>query len=55
MKNELCVKLVIYKDYKEMHGQQNIKYLGTLRRDAKSCGRNTPDFLKVKDSYYSQL
>jgi len=22
---ELCVKLVIYKDYTEMHGQQNIK------------------------------
>jgi len=22
---ELCVKLVIYKDYPEMHGQQNIK------------------------------
>jgi len=23
---ELCVKLVIYKDYSEMHGQQNIKF-----------------------------
>jgi hypothetical protein len=23
---ELCVKLVIYKDYTEMHGQQNIKF-----------------------------
>jgi len=23
--NDLCVKLVIYKDYAEMHGQQNIK------------------------------
>jgi hypothetical protein len=23
---ELCVKLVIYKDYTKMHGQQNIKY-----------------------------
>jgi hypothetical protein len=22
---ELCVRLVIYKDYTEMHGQQNIK------------------------------
>ena len=22
---ELCVKLVIYKDYTEMHGQQDIK------------------------------
>ena len=22
---ELCVKLVVYKDYTEMHGQQNIK------------------------------
>ena len=22
---ELCVKMVIYKDYAEMHGQQNIK------------------------------
>jgi len=22
---ELCVKLVIYKDYTEIHGQQNIK------------------------------
>ena len=26
VKKELCVKLVIYKDYIEMHGQQNIKY-----------------------------
>jgi len=25
MKKELCVKLVIYKDYTEMHGKQNIK------------------------------
>jgi len=25
MKKELCVKLVIYKDYTEMHGQQNMK------------------------------
>jgi len=23
---ELCVKFVIYKDYTEMHGQQNIKF-----------------------------
>jgi len=23
---ELCVELVIYKDYTEMHGQQNIKF-----------------------------
>jgi len=26
MKKELRVKLVIYKDYTETHGQQNIKY-----------------------------
>jgi len=26
MKKELCVKLVVYKDYTEMHGQQNIEY-----------------------------
>ena len=26
---ELCVKLVIYKDYTEMHGQQNIKFYNT--------------------------
>ena len=25
MKKELCVKLVIYKGYTEMHGQQDIK------------------------------
>jgi hypothetical protein len=25
MKKELCVKLVICKDYTEMHGQQNMK------------------------------
>jgi len=25
MKKELCFKFVIYKDYTEMHGQQNIK------------------------------
>ena len=30
-KKELCVKLVIYKDYTEMqHGQQNIKKVQTL-------------------------
>jgi hypothetical protein len=23
---ELCLKLVIYKDYTEMHGQQNVKF-----------------------------
>jgi hypothetical protein len=23
---ELCAKLVIYKDYTEMHGQENIKF-----------------------------
>jgi len=27
---ELCVKLVIYKNYIEMHGQQNIKFNLTL-------------------------
>jgi hypothetical protein len=26
---ELCVKLVIYKDYTEIHGQQNIKICRT--------------------------
>ena len=26
MKKKLCVKLVIYKDCNEMHGQQNIKF-----------------------------
>jgi hypothetical protein len=25
MKKELCVKLVIYKDYTEIHGQKNTK------------------------------
>jgi len=29
-KKELCVKLVIYKNYTEMHGQQNIKFQTTL-------------------------
>jgi hypothetical protein len=27
MKRELCVKFVIYKDYTEMHGQQNTKFI----------------------------
>jgi hypothetical protein len=27
---KLCVKLVIYKDYTEMHGQQNIKFLSLV-------------------------
>jgi hypothetical protein len=27
MKKELCVKLVMYKDYTEMHGQRNIKII----------------------------
>ena len=34
MKKELYVKLVIYKDYTEMHGKQNIKkviWLSALR------------------------
>jgi len=26
---ELCVKLVIYKDYTEMHGQQDTKFYNT--------------------------
>jgi hypothetical protein len=26
MKKELCIKLAIYKDYTEMHRQQNIKF-----------------------------
>jgi len=31
MKKELCVKVVICKDYTEMHGQQNItKMKGTI-------------------------
>jgi hypothetical protein len=31
---ELCVKLVIYKYYTEMHGQQNIKNQHILNRIA---------------------
>jgi len=27
---KLCVKLVIYKDHTGMHGQQNIKIIGTV-------------------------
>jgi len=30
MKKELHVKLVIYKDYTEMHGQQNIKFFKNI-------------------------
>ena len=30
IKKELCVKLVIYKDYTEMHGQQNIKFPNSM-------------------------
>ena len=30
MKKELCIKLVIYKDYTVMRGQQNIKLLSEL-------------------------
>jgi hypothetical protein len=30
MKKELCVKLVIYKDYIEMYGQQNITFYSSL-------------------------
>jgi len=36
---ELCVKLVIYKNYTEMHGQQNIK--NDLRVLLTHCGRVT--------------
>jgi hypothetical protein len=31
-KKELCVKLIIYKDYTEMHGQQNIKFYNHVSR-----------------------
>jgi len=35
---ELCVKLVIYKDYTEMHGQQNIKLFYIISSDLpKAC------------------
>jgi hypothetical protein len=34
MKKELCVKLVIYKDYTEMRGQQNIKSLSIYCLDS---------------------
>jgi len=41
MEKELCVKLIIYKDYTEMHGQQNIKSLklGSLkmRKSMEDC------------------
>ena len=30
MRKELCVKLVIYKNYTEMHGQQNINYFDVV-------------------------
>jgi len=30
MKKELCIKLVIYKNYTEMHGQQNMKQYGNM-------------------------
>jgi len=30
MKKQLCVKLVIYKNYTEMYGQQNIKFNNVL-------------------------
>jgi hypothetical protein len=36
MKKELCVRLVIYKDCTEMHGQQNIKFNNTVS-DHNSC------------------
>ena len=29
-RKELCIKLVIYKDYTKMHGQQNIKFYSIL-------------------------
>jgi hypothetical protein len=41
---ELCVKLVIYKDYTEMHGQQNI-YFYSL------AGLPIPDVSKERDTF----
>jgi len=35
---ELCVKLVIYKDYTRMHGQQNIKF--AITASVVSAGRS---------------
>jgi hypothetical protein len=36
-KKELCIKLVIYKNYTKMHGQQNIKYQKFSSDCLKNC------------------
>jgi hypothetical protein len=41
-KKELCVKLVIYKECTEMHGQKNIKYLVTTFVKLKCPLQNKP-------------
>jgi len=30
MKKELCFKFIVYKNYNEMHGQQNIKFYNSM-------------------------
>jgi len=42
---ELCVKLAIYKDYTEMHGQQNIKFCHYLLYLRSSCWLYSPLFI----------
>ena len=41
---KLCIKLVIYKEHTKMHGQQNIKYSGSLNL---SWYSNPTNLLKV--------
>jgi hypothetical protein len=59
---ELCVKLVIYKDFTEMHGQQNIKVIqqnqepgqqSTTRRNTKTV-KNAPYHLHTASSIYKK-
>jgi len=42
---ELCVKLVIYKDYTEMHSQQNIKFLRNVRTTHLQTPCHSPEYL----------
>ena len=46
MKKELCVKLVIYRDYNEMHGQQTIKFCNAKQ------AKQTHQYKNIKTKLY---
>ena len=54
-KKKLCVKLVIYKNWSEMHVQQNIKFYGlTDEQDNKARNTQTNESLSARTPFFLQ-